>query len=148
VATIRSQSDLSTFLIGGSLGGTLTGLYAARNRQQRTVLQQQTTRLVVLNHMLRHKILNALTPIRGFGAVDHDNNPQAGAIIENRAADIEQTVEEVRYFTKRAGLSEPTGSLTNLKASLEAAAESIRKRLPGCDCAPGRRPTRPRSHSR
>ena len=32
---IRSQVYLSNFLIGGSIGGTLTGLYAGRNRRQR-----------------------------------------------------------------------------------------------------------------
>ena len=45
VEAIRSRTYLSNFLIGGSVGGTLTGLYAARNRQQRSELQQQTNRL-------------------------------------------------------------------------------------------------------
>ncbi|MFB6361107.1 MAG: histidine kinase, partial [Halobacteriales archaeon] len=59
LATVRYRAYLSNFLIGGSVGATLTGLYASRNRQQRIELQQQTNRLEVLNRLLRHEVLNA-----------------------------------------------------------------------------------------
>ncbi len=52
VETVRSRAYLSNFLIGGSVGGTLTGLYAARNRRQRQALRQHSNRLSVLNRLL------------------------------------------------------------------------------------------------
>lgn len=130
VETARTQSSFSTFLIGGSVGGTLTGLYAARSRNQRTVLQQQTNRLVVLNRMLRHEILNALTPIRGFGAVDDSEHPDASRVIESRTDDIERTVEEVSYLAKQANRGAATGGPTELAGTVTTGLDAVRDRYP------------------
>ena len=125
IETIRTERQLATFLIGGSVGGTLTGLYAARNRQQRTVLRQQTNRLVVLNRMLRHEVLNALTPIRGFGTADQNESPEAGAIVAERADDIEATVEEVSYLTKHAGDGQAVGVPIDLEPCLTESVAAV-----------------------
>jgi len=130
VEVARTQATLSTFLIGGSVGGTLTGLYAARSRRQRTALRQQTNRLVVLNRMLRHEVLNALTPIRGFGAVDTSEHPEANRVIESRTDDIEATVEEVGYLAKQAGEGAAGTAPTRLSETLTAALDSVRERYP------------------
>ena len=131
--TIQSHSYLSTFLIGGSIGGTLTGLYAARNRRQRTELEQQANRLTVLNHMLRHKILNALTPIRGFAAADPAEKPRAEEIVESRTADIEETVDEVRYFTNRTGVGDAGGVRTSLAESVDEAIATVQAEYPAAE---------------
>ena len=75
--TVRSQTYLSNFLIGGSVGGTLTGLYAARNRRQRRALEQQSNRLEVLNRMLRHEVLNSVQVIRGYAGLSSDESSDA-----------------------------------------------------------------------
>lgn len=97
--TIRSQTYLSNFLIGGALGGSLTGLYAARIRRQQSTLEAQANRLEVLHRILRHDVLNAVTVIRGYASMDNTDAPNATDIIQRRADGIERTIEEVRYLT-------------------------------------------------
>ena len=126
--TIRAQAHFSTFLIGGSVGGTFTGLYAARNRRQRTTVQREANRLVVLNRILRHEVLNALTPIRGFGALDGGDHPEARQVIEDRADDIEATVEEISYLTKRAGHEGPVGVPVDLATTIDESVATVTER--------------------
>jgi len=126
--TIRAQAHFSTFLIGGSVGGTFTGLYAARNRRQRTTVQREANRLVVLNRILRHEVLNALTPIRGFGALDGGDHPEARQVIEDRTDDIEATIEEISYLTKRAGHEGPVGVPVDLAATIDESVATVTER--------------------
>jgi signal transduction histidine kinase len=129
LAAIRSQTALSNFLIGGSVGGTLTGLYAARNRRQRDELSQQTNRLWVLNRILRHEVLNAVTVIRGYATLDPDDH-DAGERIEEYSATIEQTIEEVKHLTRTAGTKEASTAAVDLGDHLEASVESVREQFP------------------
>lgn len=132
VTTVRSQAYLSNFLIGGSVGGTLTGLYAARNRRQRRALQQQANRLVTLNRLLRHEILNSVTAIRGYANVDPAENSEAMSVIDRRGGEIQETIEQVKYLTRRTGDS---GSLAtiDLEAAIAAAVETATERHPDAD---------------
>jgi signal transduction histidine kinase len=132
LAAIRSQTALSNFLIGGSVGGTLTGLYASRNRRQRDELRQQTNRLWVLNRLLRHEILNAVTIIRGYATLDREGTDD-GERIEEYSATIEQTIEEVKHLTRTAGAEEvPTGTV-DLGTHLASSVESIREAFPDAE---------------
>ncbi|MEF8814616.1 MAG: HAMP domain-containing sensor histidine kinase [Halovenus sp.] len=130
LTTVRSQTYLSNFLIGGSIGGTLTGLYASRNRRQRSELQQQTNRLVTLNRLLRHEILNAVAAIRGYASVDPSENPEGMTVIDERAKHIEQTIEEVKYLTERTGSRGSSRVPRDLGESLCESVETIRDRYP------------------
>jgi two-component system OmpR family sensor kinase len=124
----RSQAYLSNFLIGGSVGGTLTGLYAARNREQRSAVEQQANRLVTLNRILRHEVLNAVTAIRGYTQVDPVEHPEAMEVIESQSTDIQQTIEEVKYLTRRAGASGGAGDPLDLAPILEQSIETVEDR--------------------
>ena len=126
--TMRSQTYLSNFLIGGSVGGTLTGLYASRNRRQRTELRQQTYRLAVLNRLLRHEILNAVTVIRGYATITGEEEQKARSVIEEHSNAIEQTIEEVKYLTRSASTSETAGDSIDLAGSLAKSVEGVRDR--------------------
>jgi signal transduction histidine kinase len=129
LASIRSRSYLSNFLIGGSVGGTLTGLYAARNRRQRGELRQQTHRLEVLNRLLRHEVLNAVTVIRGYATLDADEHPGTGAVIERRSATIARTIEEVKYLTRSASGTGTAGAVA-VDSCLAESVETVRDRHP------------------
>jgi two-component system OmpR family sensor kinase len=127
--TVRSRTYLSNFLIGGSVGGTFTGLYAARNRRQRGELHHQANRLDVLNRLLRHEVLNALTAIRGYAAFRNDDTSDAQAIIEARSDGIEETIEEVKYLTRTARTETTVGSI-DVASCIQASVDIVRERHP------------------
>lgn len=137
VNAVRSQAYLSNFLIGGSVGGTLTGLYAARNRQQRSALKQQTNRLVTLNRILRHEVLNAVTAIKGYVQVDPNEHPEAMTVIEDRSTDIEETIEEVKYLTRRADDTYSSGETLALAEAIHQSVEVVSGRHPDATVAVG-----------
>jgi signal transduction histidine kinase len=134
-ATVRSRTYLSNYLIGGSVGGTLTGLYAARNRRQRGELRRQRNRLEVINRMLRHEVLNAVTVIRGY-ATTRGEGLDGEAVIEERSTAIERTVEEVKHVARRTG-DAPAGGAVDLGACLEASVEAVRESHPDVDVSVG-----------
>ncbi|MEF8887835.1 MAG: ATP-binding protein [Haloarculaceae archaeon] len=130
LSTVRSQTYLSNFLIGGSVGGTLTGLYASRNRRQRSELRQQANRLVTLNRLLRHEILNAVTAIRGYASVGSSETEDGMTVIDERAAHIQQTIEDVKYLTERTGAGGSSGAPRDLGAALSESVEAVTDRHP------------------
>jgi signal transduction histidine kinase len=133
LATVRSRAYLSNFLIGGSVGGTLTGLYASRNRRQRGELRHQANRLEVLNRLLRHEVLNALTAIRGYASLGGEDAHRSRAVIEEYSDAIEATIEEVKYLTRNARPGDAGGDPVDLEACLRASAETIRETHPRAD---------------
>ena len=133
LATVRSQAYLSNFLIGGSVSGTLTGLYAARDRRQRDELRHQANRLEVLNRLLRHEVLNALTAIRGYAALADGGSPEARAVIREYSDAIAGTIEEVKYLTRSARLNEGRMGRIDLDECLGRSVETIRETHPGAD---------------
>ena len=133
LGTVRSQAYLSNFLVGGSVGGTLTGLYASRDRRQRAELRHQANRLEVLNRLLRHEVLNALTAIRGYATLADGGSPDARAVIEEYSDAIERTIEEVKYLTRSARLSEGRDGPVDLGARLARSVETVRESHPGAD---------------
>jgi signal transduction histidine kinase len=130
-ASPESRTYFSNFLIGGSVGGTLTGLYAAHNRRQRRELTQQANRLEVLNRLLRHEVLNAVTVIKGYASVRHEDT-DAAALITDRSDHIAEIIEEVRHLTQSAR-TDATERTTDPGRWLEAAVSSVRADHPAAD---------------
>lgn len=129
LATVRSRTYLSNFLIGGSVGGTLTGLYAATNRRQRVELQQQANRLEVLNRLLRHEVLNAVTVIRGHTARGADGGESNGVIADYTDAIVE-TINEVKHLSKGPWTGDPTNPTIRIRECLDPSLRTIRERYP------------------
>ncbi|MDY6817341.1 MAG: ATP-binding protein [Halobacteriales archaeon] len=129
LSTVRSRTYLSNFLIGGSVGGTLTGLYASRTRRQRGELRRQRNRLEVLNRILRHEVLNAVTVIRGF-ATTADQDRDAGQVIEEQSTTIEQAIEEVKYLTRQARLDDHSGVPVDVETSIADSVATVNDRHP------------------
>jgi signal transduction histidine kinase len=133
--TARSRTYLSNFLIGGSVGGTLTGLYASRNRRQRREIRVQANRLAILNRMLRHEVLNAVTAIRGYAALGDDASADAERVIEERSTAIERTIEEVKHLARGAGPDGVTRAPVDVGDCLAGSIERVRDRYPEADIA-------------
>jgi signal transduction histidine kinase len=125
-----SRATFSNFLIGGSVGGTLTGLYAARTRRHRRELVTQTHRLEALNRLLRHEVLNAVTVIRGYASLGPDEHPDTGTVIEHRSDAIERTIEEVQYLTRTETDGDRSSRSVALEPRLTRGVEAVRERQP------------------
>jgi len=134
-AALQSRTYLSNFLIGGSVGGTLTGLYASRNRRQRTRLRRQATRLEVLNQLLRHEVLNGLTAIRGYAALREAGGRNAEEVVADRSDDIEETIEEVGYLTESAEPGDTALGPVGVRGHVEESVDSVRERYPDATIA-------------
>ncbi len=110
VSSLRSTVSLANFLIGGGIGGTLTGLYAAQDRTHRRELRQQANQLVTLNRLLRHEVLNAVTVIQGSAeAVAGDPagaSSDAMARIQERSQHVVATIDDVKHLTQTASVGE------------------------------------------
>lgn len=130
VTTLRSSANLSNFLIGGSVGGTLTGLYAARNRNHRSEIERYANRLEVLNRMLRHEVLNAVTVIRGYASEISEPDSNAVGIIQRRADEIETTVEDVRHLTEKPSGRGHADFNTDLVTALTTAIDTVHDQYP------------------
>ncbi|MFB6223407.1 MAG: ATP-binding protein [Haloarcula sp.] len=99
-----SRTYLSNFLIGGSVGGALTGVYAGRSNRQQHELEQQAARLDLVNRILRDRVLNALTVIRGRVEVVESRDDVGAAdvlsVVDDRSAGVQQVVENMKHITR------------------------------------------------
>ena len=127
---IRSQTSLSNFLIGGSVGGALTGVYAGRSADRRRELGQQASQLEMVNRLLRDEVLNAVTVIRGRAAVLRvTDDPDSVTAIERRSEDVESTIRNVKHIT-RDGTATTALDPTPVTDCVTAAVEDVRARYP------------------
>jgi two-component system OmpR family sensor kinase len=129
MVTIQSELYLSNFLIGGAIGGTLTGLYAARTRRQQRDVKRLANRLEALNRMLRHEILNAVTIIRGYASLSDETHDDSAEMVREHSDAITATVDQVTYLT-RSAKREPSQSTTDLGTRLQHSVETVRDRYP------------------
>ncbi len=127
-ATIRAKAYLSNFLIGGSVGGTLTGLYAARSRRQRLENKHQANRLDVLNRLLRHEVLNSVTAIMGFSRHVGGDDAKAREIIEDRSRDIQRAIENVKHLAGETRGTDRATSVVEVRRHLSASVEEVTDR--------------------
>jgi len=127
---VRSQTYLSNFLIGGSVGGALTGVYAGRSARQRHELEQQASQLDMVNRLLRDEVLNAITVIRGRAELLRvTDDPDSVAAIERRSEDVESTIENVKHITRDGDVAGALAA-TPVIPCVETAVESVRDRYP------------------
>lgn len=134
---VRSGAYLSNFLVGGAVGGTLTGLYASRNRRHRGALRRHANRLEVLNRLLRHEVLNAVAVIRGYATLPPADAPDAGRVIEERSDAIERTIEEVRHLTRGSEFRGRPRTSVDLETCLAESVATVRERHPDADVSVG-----------
>ena len=131
-AQVGRNAILSNFLVGGAILGALTGIYAGENRRNRAELHRQANRLVTINRILRHEVLNAVAVVRGRAETlqDPDLDPidggSMGPII--RESDrIVDTIEDVKHLARSS-----SDGLTpvDLGSAVEACVEDVRSEHP------------------
>ncbi len=127
-AAMVGDTRSADVVLGGAIGGTLTGIYAARSRRRRERLRRQADRLGLLNHVVRDEVLNAVTVIRGrAGTLDGDGAERAAETIRERADGMEAAVEDLKFLTRSR---EDGPRATSLAAAVDAAADRFRERHP------------------
>jgi len=130
----RQETSLSNFLIGGAVGGTLTGLYAAQNRRQRVELRQQANRLVLLNRLLRDEVINAASAIKGHTDVlGTGDDSRSIEVIADQADDVIETVEDVKYLSETADKTDLSFSPIDVGKLLERELDRVREAYPEAD---------------
>lgn len=130
---IRSQSTYANIIIGGSVGGTLTGLYAGHNRRQQRSLRRQTDRLEMLNRMVRHEVLNAVAVIRGFTETADFDETEVMTAIDEESRTIQRSIENVKRLTHGPGTAGSKTRQLDLKSRLEAGIERVSERYPNAE---------------
>lgn len=132
IGSVASKVYLSNFLIGGSILGTFIGLYAAENSQHQLELRQQANRLVTLNRILRHEVLNAITVIRGNTEVIQSSGDTDEPIghIEQKSDHVVDTIEDVKFLTKTEQSDRGGLHPTDLARMVDETLETIRERYP------------------
>ena len=151
-ATLGLALDL---VLTGAVGGTVTGVQASRRRGSARELAERNNRLILLNRILRHEVLNGLNVVRGYvGLVggadgtdaggadgnrsDHsdaaaDGGPGTGAVdaagaIERSADRIDDAVDELTRLSRPSA----PGAI-DISAVLEACVADARDRYPNAD---------------
>lgn len=132
--SVRQQAYLSNFLIGGAIGGTLTGLYASRARNQRVALRQQANRLTLLNRLLRDQIINSAMAIKGHaGVLETGHSEDSVDAVDRQADDIVDIIENVKYLSNTADRDDLSLAPVNLNTTIESELEAIEAEYPDAE---------------
>lgn len=132
---IRQQAYLSNFVIGGAVGGTLTGLYASRARNQRVALKQQANRLTLLNRLLRDQIINSAMAIKGHaGVLKNEYSDESVGAVDRQADDIVDVIENVKYLSGTADSDDFSLVPIDLNTTVESALEATKAEHPDAVC--------------
>ncbi|WP_233563592.1 ATP-binding protein [Haloarcula sp. Atlit-7R] len=130
-----SRTYLSNFLIGGGVGGALTGVYAGRSNRQRHELEQQAARLDLVNRILRDRVLNALTVIRGRVELAESRDGISTAavlsVIDDRSAGVQQVVENMKHITH--GGADLSLDAVPVVPCVESGLDAVREAHPSAD---------------
>lgn len=88
---------MSNALLGGAVGGALTGDRAGQNRRHRNEIELQAELALIANGLLRHEVLNATAIIDGYASLFEEDSPEASDVAAIKAATerIESTVTDV-----------------------------------------------------
>ncbi|MDX1746716.1 MAG: HAMP domain-containing sensor histidine kinase, partial [Halobacteriales archaeon] len=94
----------------------------------------------VLNRLLRHEVLNAVTVIRGYTHIGEEGRPGASQIVADSADAIVETIEEMKYLTRREhGTGSPSVSI-DLAASITDSVATVREEFPEAEISVGEVP--------
>lgn len=116
-------------LLGGAIGGTITGILSAEKKKQQLAIQASDQRARVVNRLLRHEVINAVAIVDGHAEVITSNDtpdPAAGQVIREAASRITATIKEVGRLTDVRDRQEPV----DIAERYHHCMESLRDRYP------------------
>lgn len=114
VGTLFSDIVVANAVLGGGAGGIVVGIRSARDERRQQSLSRQSDQIVLLNRILRHEILNAITAIRGHVELLHNEQSTGSSYdaISNGVGRIEQTIAQVGFLIRT--FDETAVSLTSV----------------------------------
>lgn len=115
-------------VLGGSVGGTLTGIYAARAKRRTREAASQADRLHLLNRLLRDEVLNATTVVLGHADILSDR--EHAEPIQRNAEHIQGVIDDIGSLTADDADERVLSSLT-VGDTLEAEAAALTEAHPG-----------------
>lgn len=136
VGAIAAGYDLAAFdttgvvanvVVGGGSAGLLVGIYAVRARRERRRFAREADRSVLLNRMLRHEALNALTAIRGHADLlaDGSGTTRSRSAVVDGTDRIERAVEDVGRLVRRGGADGRRAEPVALDEVLESCRDAL-----------------------
>lgn len=128
-----SRLLVANALLGGAVGGALTGDRAGLNRRQREEIELQAELGRVVNGLLRHEVLNATAVIDGYASLFDEEAPRESDVAAIRAATdrIEATVSDVGAVGRARGADSVTA--VDLLPVLREELAAFRERYPEGD---------------
>lgn len=128
---VRTIGIFSNVLIGGSVGGALTGVYAAQTKAAQRKLLNRQNRLVILNRLLHDRVMNAVTVIKGSAPLLRDGADtgleSVDAILE-KAESIEAVMGSVHDLAEPGAGAERQP--VDVPEAVETALQQARERHP------------------
>lgn len=99
---------VANVLLGGAIGGTLTGIRSGKTITQRREIRRSANQALLVNRLLKHEVLNAATIVDGYARMLEDgdgNRDESVGAIREAVARIQATVDEVGTMAERGGRS-------------------------------------------
>jgi signal transduction histidine kinase len=127
VAFALTNEAISAGVVGGGVGGILVGTRTATANRQRDQLERQADQSVLVNRLLRHEVLNAMTAIRGHAGLlsEGRETENSWSVVETNADRITRTIEDVGFIVRTGG--DTAASLGEVE--LPAIVQDARSRL-------------------
>ncbi len=99
---------VANVLLGGAIGGTLTGIRSGKTVTQRREIRRSANQALLVNRLLKHEVLNAATIVDGYAKMieDGDGDRDDSVIaIREAVGRIKSTVDEVGTMAERGDRS-------------------------------------------
>jgi len=127
----RASAIAAGAVVGGGVGGLLIGVQSARGRRRRRLLARRASQVTLLNRLVRHEVLNALTAIRGHAGLlaDGEGDERSRDAVERNADRIERAVDDVGSLARAIGEERATLG----PVDLGAAVDRVRRRFAAAD---------------
>lgn len=125
-AALLTNEAVGAAIVGGGLGGLLVGSRTGALKRQQRQLERRADQAELVNHLLRHQILNAMTAIKGHAGLiaEGRGTETSHEVIEESAARITQTVEDVGFIIRTGGEDAPTGTV-DVREAIEDALDRL-----------------------